>query len=359
MKEVEGRIDSNTRWSSRTQSKSDKMKSCLPKNESNSKTKVNCGFRKSLVLKGLDGRESCFEEARARANYFKIAPDNNFNFLEVAKTDACENEKSDMDMDINSTVEEIEMDENSATDVQSKPQSMRKKVIFDVDTSTIENRSIINRHNTSTASSTVNENDAVGVYGDKEETLNTKFAAHEVSMMFASPCANQNGMLDQSLASNRKCHKHVKSNDLLFSAHGSDMQNCIEMGRKNGDNASRATIPIFQDDDSVDDSDSQCNLIHSEDRGNGDTASLADVLEAIADNDTLGNCINCESPINNIKQKGTRKSPEGGMGFSIFCDEDNGSDPAPAFGDISFIPQDDNTYPDLVSKVRGMHLTEN
>ena len=76
------------------------------------------------------------------------------------------------------------------------PSSSKKvllsKVLFAGDTS-IDSQSHPN--NLSTASSTVNERDAVGVAGGvEEETINTKLAMKELSMMFSSPAMGLNDL---------------------------------------------------------------------------------------------------------------------------------------------------------------------
>ena len=397
------RCDKNPKGSSRT-----KAKSNCPKHPSvgKSKIKVTCGFDKSLIAKGSDGRETCFEEARARAKYFKISSENNFNSLEVPKIGIYESDKSDMDMDMNSTVEDVDMDEVSRSEKSmiqlSKSPPLKKKVLFDMNTSTVVGQSFTSRHNTSTASSTVNEHDAVGVHGEKEETVNTKFAARELSMMFASPGANPSGLFDQSFSSERKTHKHIPSDDLLFSGHDTKRQNCSVFDTLRDTDTPVQAFNIFQDDESVnhDDSSSFINpkdqgngerdtdtlrdkdtpvqafkifqddesgnhddssrFIHPEDQGNGDTASFGDIMELMEDNDASGSESDCNSPRKSSNRKGILKRTNGGGGFPIFRDVENDVDPAPVFGDISFIPQggDDNTCPDLSSKMRGMGLTD-
>ena len=360
--------DKNPKDTYRNQAKSNCPKHS---NIGKSKIKVNCGFSKAVIAKGSDGRETCFEEARARAKYFDILSGNNFNYLKASKIEFCEIDKSDMDMDMdmNSTVEDVDMDEvfrSEKSMIQlSKPPSLKKKVLFDVNTSTVVNQPFANRHDTSTASSTVNENDNVGVHGDKEETVNTKFAARELSMMFASPGANPTGLFEQSFTSERQSHKYVPSDEILFSGHNIKRQNSkeIDVYRLRDTEPSFQPFQIFQDDENDGDDgndDNSSSSIHPEDQGNGDTASFRDIVELLNDNDESGNESDNNPSKNKSERKGILKSLNGKRGFPIFCDTESDVDPASVFGDISFIPQggDDSTCTDLSAQMKGIDLTE-
>jgi hypothetical protein len=149
-----------------------------PKVEKSQAT-LTCGFNKRLVTKGTDGQEQCFEEGRVQARYYRLACDR-FNLLEVAQAD-----DSTMDVSV-----------ESMNDGDRKPPALNshKKLpprsLFSGDDS-MEN----NMNNISTASSTVNERHAVGVAtGKEEETINTKLAMKELSMMFSSPAMGLNDL---------------------------------------------------------------------------------------------------------------------------------------------------------------------
>ena len=355
--------------------------------------KVPLGFDKKLVAKDRNGRERCFEEHRAMACNFKIVPPSaNFNLLHKVEESCSMSMDSCMDMDDASTIEEVEMDEASrsmsmipesddedesrhgihdfnlrsaAHDAEKRSNS--KKVLFGLNTSIGNgNRSSSRLHNTSTASSTVDERDAVGVVGDREETLNTKFAARELSMMFSSPAG-----LNQSVArSTRKA-----SEKLLFSVHHDDSYSSMGKPTDSSTQKDGGDFAIFCDDDGTDeekprssgfaiynkhegaeyrgpkhvskpapspsfgiyhdDSDSDDDSYDGE-VGNGDTASLADIMNVMND-------ISPHKP----KPLGDSKLTTGG--FTIFCDDDGEKElgvndgtvltaDTAAFGDLSFIP---------------------
>ena len=177
----------------------------------NNNNKVSCGFDKKLLAKDEYGKECCFEEARAKVGYFTIlSNEHNFNFL--ASETSLQTATSLMDLEV--TIDDVEMDEESSMDMIPNenhqqttnthmkaalnattlqgPKSgespvkapMPRRVLFALDTSTC-NTSKINQ-NTSIASSTLDEQDAVGAR-DTEETINTKLAMRELSVMFSSP----------------------------------------------------------------------------------------------------------------------------------------------------------------------------
>jgi len=370
-------------------------------------SKVPLGFDKKLVAKDRHGREKCFEEHRAMARSFKIVPPSaNFNLLHKVEEFCSMSIDSCMDMDDASTIEEVEMDEASrsmsmipesddedearhgtnilnlrsiAYDAEKRASS---KKVFGLNTSIGNGNSSISRHNTSTASSTVDERDAVGVYGDREETLNTKFAARELSMMFSSPA----GLNQSAVTSTRKV-----SEKLLFSVRHDDSYTPMDKPALRSARNDGSAFAIFCDDDDgikeekpkdsgfnifnedeketkfqgpsipsssfgiyYDDSDSDDDSYDRE-AGNGDTASLTDIM----------NVMNDISP-EKSKPKGDSKLATGG--FTIFYDDssekelgvDHGSvltaDTA-AFGDLSFIPAaTDGDTCNLQDEMEGLTL---
>jgi hypothetical protein len=161
---------------------------------SKSERRSRTGFSKRL-LQNAHGEEQGFEEARANARCFTLASSaNNFNLLHVVKAD----QSSQMDLDEDGSRDISMEDSEKATPfandssvglqplkmqrVHSKPEGralFRSETSFDAS---------LNHTAISTASSTVHEMDAVGVPTKKEEeTINTKFAMRELSMMFSSP----------------------------------------------------------------------------------------------------------------------------------------------------------------------------
>ena len=152
----------------------------LPPKAEKTQSTLTCGFNKRLVVKDTDGQEQCFEEGRARARYYHLAWEK-FNLLEVAQVD-----DSTMDVSMESM---DEGDRKPPAHCSSKLRTAPKALFFG--DASID--SCYNMNNISTASSTVNERDAVGVAtGKEEETINTKLAMRELSMMFSSPAMGLN-----------------------------------------------------------------------------------------------------------------------------------------------------------------------
>lgn len=164
------------------------------------------GFCKRLVSKGEDGQERCFEEGRSRKRCFQlVSSSTDFNLLEIIEeATMATRESSTMDMDA-SSINDIDMEDgddgvameeqhhntsgidasySAAQQEDSSSKAETRRVLFGLNASTGSAAA----YNTSTASSTVNERDAVGLpMGKEEETINTKFAMKELSMMFSSP----------------------------------------------------------------------------------------------------------------------------------------------------------------------------
>lgn len=306
--------------------------------------------RKPCTHRNSEG-EKCFEEKRANSRYYTLANSVvNFNLLQIcSENNDIMDENSDMDMDI-ATEEEYEESESSQveTDENNPPyrkpnnhlnmttfqdrkaplnvttlhgticdtivkKSNPRKVLFDVNSS-LENRSFISAtNNTSTTSSVCyNENEAVGVQGDKEETVNTKFAARELSMMFSSPAPNNNvsGNKNHTSLSSKK-----SSSKLLFSVHRS--KHCVDESNDSStaelndsfnlsrnferiskpiDEHHRSVFKIFEESSSQEtskdespnpsrsDSSSDNSSVNSSKCGGGeDTASLADIMDLMKD----------------------------------------------------------------------------
>jgi hypothetical protein len=189
-----------------------------------------------------------FEESRAKIKYFTLASSyTNINKLQRHASIEDSTDDSCMDIDTASSFENITAedvpftiygDENEAPSEDCNALNMttchdRKaplnvttlhgticdtamkksnpsKVLFDVNTS-FGNKSVISAaNNTSIASSVINEREAVGIFDDREETVNTKFAARELSMMFSSPVVNE---------SIKKSSSKTSTSKLLFSVH--------------------------------------------------------------------------------------------------------------------------------------------
>ncbi|KAL7541422.1 hypothetical protein ACHAXR_010909, partial [Thalassiosira sp. AJA248-18] len=183
-----------------------------PEHKESKERKTGPIFYKQLLKADSSGHECCFEEQRMVARYYKLnLPDDNFNLLKEKDIDQNES-SSQMDveesMDVNeSTIEEIDM-EDDREEVAAKPaksvlkSSLRHgstavKVSEEEVTTTVNPRRVLfgaNTNvvytndapaNTSTASSELN-----GSFVRAEETINTKLANAEISMMFSSPNAN-------------------------------------------------------------------------------------------------------------------------------------------------------------------------
>lgn len=382
-----------------------------------------------------------YEERRAKRKYYNLySSDNNFNLLERQKSIQDEENHDDREescvvMDESSSIEEVDMEEETPDGImmlrnlnidENEPPVMHRpnnllnvttfdekktalnvttlhgtvsdsaakranprKVLFDVNTS-VDSKSFISAtNNVSTNSSVLNETDAVH---EREETVNTKFAARELSMMFASPGA-LNGSLNNS-RHDTKSRNQVDSDRLLFSIHRNNEQDTNDSNAEldkmlsiycdpECDKENKGVFKIFEeapmdmkdgmtkasglktqyeiDEDSNSDSDSDSGL-RSEDRGTGDTASYSDIMALLQNT--------------NDNRMEDKQSKEGAM-LEIYCDNQNerhnnegnksfcceiedgtvlNEDDA-AFGDISFIPYKDNTI-DLQGRMRQMKLTD-
>jgi hypothetical protein len=169
--------------------------------------KNRAGFDKGL-LKDANGVEQSVEEARAVCRCFKVAPVSvNFNLLHVAKVDQSHMMgDSQMDLDDDESIEDVSMaesirassrkttDEKQARKMPKLVSAKKGRVLFKHEVSF---EASLNQTAISTASSAVNEAEAVGLpMGREEETINTKFAMRELSMMFSSPAfGNEDSVL--------------------------------------------------------------------------------------------------------------------------------------------------------------------
>ena len=172
------------------------------------------GFDKQLVKPDSMGQECCFMERRLYGRHYKLITSNeNFNLLK--RESSYQNRSSsnmdteDSTMNIDESIEEVNMEEDTQEIAIPKPMksvlksSLRAKnaaaemanseeentgtiprrVLFGANTNVVytNNASV----DTSTASSQLN-----GSFTPVEETINTKLANAEISMMFSSPNAN-------------------------------------------------------------------------------------------------------------------------------------------------------------------------
>ena len=161
--------------------------------------KSRAGFNKRL-LKNRNGEEQCFEEARAKAGSYKKLTGSSMNFNELENA-IHSNQSSTMSIDNDGgTCMDMSMSESVSGSTQS---STGGKNIFGNKHFESENSGNkffqhsggsfgagLNQTAISNASSTINDIDieCVGLPGkQEEETINTKFAMRELSMMFSSP----------------------------------------------------------------------------------------------------------------------------------------------------------------------------
>ena len=159
-----------------------------------SSKRANIGFNKKL-LKDEQGIEQSFEEARGRSMCYVLATSAvNFNLLHVSSVD---HSTSRMDLDEEEESENCSMDGSSSKSTSLSSEEQPRKVtrfdskhhgkaLFFADQSS--RNASLNQTAISNSSSAVNESDAVGVPTRREEeTINTKLAMRELSMMFSSP----------------------------------------------------------------------------------------------------------------------------------------------------------------------------
>lgn len=154
-----------------------------PKASSKSRT----GFKERL-LRNRHGGEQTFEEARAMSKCYTLAaPSGNFNALGRDSSQMELDDGTSLDCSADETVgiPTRRLGTTRPRKLQRLNLSAERGVLGKNDSSF---DSSLNRTAISTASSTVNEVDAVGIPGRREEeTINTKLAMKELSMMFSSP----------------------------------------------------------------------------------------------------------------------------------------------------------------------------
>ena len=168
------------------------------------------GYDKNLLKADRAGQECCFEERRLERRYYKLlSSEENFNLLR--QDSSSDDEKDTSQMDVETSIEEdedmeectAEFDEHVAQLIEKPKSSLLKsslrsgmktrtleapstgtrKVLFGANTNLEykNNESL----NTTSGSSQLN-----GSFIRAEETINTKLANAEISMMFCSPNAN-------------------------------------------------------------------------------------------------------------------------------------------------------------------------
>jgi hypothetical protein len=176
--------------------------------------KSRAGFNKRL-LKSDSGEEQCFEEARANAGSYKKIIGTSMNFNQLHNSIDM-NENRNMNLIIEETCMDMSMSESVSGSIEFstgreeiigkktfESQTVGKTLFHHMDGSFDER---VNQTAISHASSTINDIDiaCVGAPGKQEETINTKFAMKELSMMFSSPALGVNSArkrIDHSSAS--------------------------------------------------------------------------------------------------------------------------------------------------------------
>ena len=178
------------------------------------------GFSKRL-LKNENGEEQCFEEARAKANSFKILIGTSSNFNQLLNVNNLHKNSNGIDEEgyadmsmcesMTDTTQYSKSSNNMLERKQYEAETCGKRLFKNFDGSFDAG---LNQTAISHASSTINSIDipGVGVLGKhEEETINTKFAMKELSMMFSSPAVeigsarrrqnySSNSRIDESVA---------------------------------------------------------------------------------------------------------------------------------------------------------------
>lgn len=190
-----------------------------------SKAPVSRGFDKQLLKSDSLGQECCFLERRLYGGHYKLAStEDNFNLLRREEERGASSSRMDTEdsaMNIDTSIEDVDMEDDTQEIFvpASKPmKSVLKSSLRNRNTDAVmseeENTGTINPRkvlqfgantnvvytnasvDTSTASSQLNSS-----FVPVEETINTKLANAEISMMFSSPNANASmaEMNDKSL----------------------------------------------------------------------------------------------------------------------------------------------------------------
>lgn len=269
------------------------------KSEKADRSKPGGGYDKGLLKPDKSGHECCFEERRAGARYYKlISSSENCNLLHKRTDESDTRNASSMDME--ESIDEVDMEEETEENAAApKPSSILKstlksslrtrktgddelentgtvnprRVLFGANTNVVfTNEASVN---TSTASSQPDES-----FVRAEETINTRLANAEISMMFSSPANNNASVTDLSFSKP------------LFST-----TNKKDNGRAgpNDDSRPGATALNF-------------SIYHEDD---ADAENNKDVLEAESHNAIL---------------------PKKSAGFGIYADDDTETASKPHFG---------------------------
>jgi hypothetical protein len=167
---------------------------------------IACGFNRKLLSKDSCGQEQCFEEARASAGNFKIAPPcSNMNLLHRLSSNRLNDSAMSLEESgsIDVSMEDSDRQPCRPPTREERPTKVARPVrkalvtksLFRADCSY---DAVPTPRNISTASSAIDEAVAVGVpEGREEQTINTQFALRELSMMFSSPAFALNSSVRQ------------------------------------------------------------------------------------------------------------------------------------------------------------------
>ena len=276
------------------------------------------GYDKEL-LRDASGRECCFEERRVMAKYYRMSSsDSDFNLLKQQEPE----EMNTSLMDVEESIDEVNMEEIPAKNTTQRLKSALKppsksdavntsvvtrRVLFGASTLCVQNDESLN---TSTASSQPNGS----FVRDREETINTKFANAEISMMFCSPNNNES-MTEQhgrsfltstskkplfstsrkNSAANQSIHKTAEESYAIFQDEATDLPIYNE-------NPSRqnkiGTFSIFQE--GTDENDDKSILVSEKNcptNSNGDeTATMSALNEVLSGGGGLGFEVRSDSP---------------------------------------------------------------
>ena len=285
----------------------------------------NGAYSKELLKTDGSGQECCFEEQRAVARYYKLVTSaENFNLLHQDDNDE-NNEESQMDFE--ESIEEVDMDEDDNApsvgkhcSILKRPSSLRSKMdgqgkLAEEDTTVNPRRVLFGANtnvkyskneslNTSTASSQLDGSFVV------EETINTKFANAEISMMFCSP--NNNDVSVADTPGKPLIGSAIKQT--LFSTHRKNNASNKKVGSDENNASGLApryiTSPYEEDD--------ECS---KDDGGNGDTATIS-LASGLATGKQFNN-ENSHPPRNASLSKDSKGKSFATVGFSIFQDDGN------------------------------------
>ena len=168
------------------------------------------GYDKELLKADSSGHECCFEEIRLERRYYNlVSSDENFNFL---KQDSSNDENETSQMDVETSIEDEDMEECTAefdehlAQLIEKPKSgmLKSSLRSGMKTRTLEppsngstrkvlfgaNTNVEYKNNNESLNTTSGSSQLNGSFVRAEETINTKLANAEISMMFCSPNAN-------------------------------------------------------------------------------------------------------------------------------------------------------------------------